>query len=391
MQCHVYLVPGFFGFTSLGALNYFHRVRETLESAFHRRNLDAKIVECSTRPTGSITHRADCLLQDVLDTGGLQADEIHFVGHSTGGLDIRLLVTPGVCLRPGDDEAEIGKRTRTVISVATPHFGTPLANFFSTIQGRHILQLLTLLATTTYGRHGIFWSAQLLQLVARIDDFVGRDRTFLDALSQRLLRQLTLNERDPIWEFLREVSADQGGIIQLTPEGMHLFNAAVIDRPGVQYKCMVTASPPQFSHRLHDLLAPGRVTMALLYALLYKLTSREHMHYPYPSPAAEAEGKIQNRLPFPLGSETNDGIVPTLSQVYGELVDAVIGDHLDVVGQFAYAGGDPLSDWLPSGAQFDEQRFGHVWDVIADTIAQNSNATKNKAKTKASKSQTRRA
>ena len=55
---HVVLVPGFFGFGSLGELTYFVGVREALTRAFERFSLDVNVVEVSTLPTASIRHRA---------------------------------------------------------------------------------------------------------------------------------------------------------------------------------------------------------------------------------------------------------------------------------------------------------------------------------------------
>jgi triacylglycerol esterase/lipase EstA (alpha/beta hydrolase family) len=368
-ECKVFLVPGFFGFKSLGAFNYFHRVSDVLKTRLTRRFIQADMVECRTQPTGSIRRRADRLLQDIIDSGGLRAEEIHLIGHSTGGLDIRLLLTPGVQLRAGDAEEIIARKTKTAVFISTPHYGTPLAGFFTTLQGRHLLQVLTLLATTTSGRRAIFLAAQALTLVARLDDLVGLERTVLDTLAKRLLDRLTLNGDDPIWRFLDEVASDQGAIIQLTPEGMNLFNAAVTDRPTVAYGSVLTAAPPPFAHHVRDLLSLEGTVMAVVFGFLHKLAAREHSHYPYPIPPAQRQKQIAAALPFGLNNGTNDAVVPTMSQIYGDLIDVCVSDHLDVVGQFRRAGGLPLSDWLPSGSRFDEERFGQVWDAIATYIA----------------------
>lgn len=367
----IYLVPGFFGFTSLGAMNYFHRVHEVLREALDRYAIEADIIDCATQPTGSIRYRADRVLQQVIDTGGLEARNVHLVGHSTGGLDIRLLVTPNVSLRADDTEERLGERVRSVTTVSTPHFGTPLANFFTTFQGRHLLQVLTLLATTTPGRYAIFSGAQLVSLVASIDNRLGRRSTFLDAVSERILKSISVDESNALWAFLEEVSSDQGAIIQLTPEGTNLFNAAVSDRPGVDYHCAITAAPPPPAYSITQLVKQGRLGTAMMFMLLHKLTTREHAHYPYPSPAEAMQESIQAQLPFELDATSNDGIVPALSQLYGKPSVVVVGDHLDVVGQFRYSGGDALSDWLPSGSRFDEARFRYVWQTIAATIDAN--------------------
>src|SRR5262245_11098916 len=168
----VFLVPGFFGFTSLGAVSYFHRVRETLARALAAHRVDAEIIECRTRPTGSLRRRAARLFDDVTAAGG--NGPIHFVGHSTGGLDVRLLVSPEISVTRSGAEEQVGARTRSVISISTPHHGTPLANFFTTVQGRRLLQTLAVLATTGAGRNALAASGHLVSLLSRIDSRFGR-------------------------------------------------------------------------------------------------------------------------------------------------------------------------------------------------------------------------
>jgi triacylglycerol lipase len=366
-RCHVYLVPGFFGFTSLGAMNYFHRVSDVLGKALAERGLEARVVDCATQPTGSIARRAERVLERVIETGGLDAEAIHFVGHSTGGLDVRLLVAPNVKLREDRAEERISARTRSVITVSTPHFGTPVANFFTTLLGRQVLRTLTVLATTDGGRYAVVTASRAIRIVARLDDMVGRDRTFLDSLVAQVLDRLTAHPDDPMWRFLREVASDQGAIIQLTPESMHLFNAAVADRPGTRYSSLVTAAPrPPWRYWRPGYLSVSRASMASLFLLLQTIAGQAHHHYPYPQSSVE---KLMSFDPgVKIDQRTNDGIVPTQSQAYGEVLDVVVADHLDVVGQFHGASDDPHADWLPSGSQFDEPRFLRAWGRIADEI-----------------------
>ncbi|MEO1174555.1 MAG: triacylglycerol lipase, partial [Myxococcota bacterium] len=198
----VFLVPGFFGFSSLGAMNYFEGVAPMLEKMLSRRGVEADIVNCATLPTGSIRYRADRLLQQVVDAGGLEADELHFVGHSTGGLDIRLMLTPDVQLRDGDEEARVAERAVSAVSLATPHYGTPLATFFTSMQGRNLLRFLTVMATSDRGRYSIFAAAQFTRMIARLDDRLGRRNTMLDMVAEQLLNRLSLSKEDPFWRFL---------------------------------------------------------------------------------------------------------------------------------------------------------------------------------------------
>ena len=366
----VYLVPGFFGFTTIGSLNYFYRVKTTLQAALTKLGIEAEIVECRTQPTGSIPARAVQLLAEVVASGGLEADELHFVGHSTGGLDVRLLLTPGVALHPSDHEEQLGERTRSAISLSTPHYGTPLAGFFTTLQGRNVLRLLTVLATSREGRHAIFLTAQLTSLLAQVDDSLGRRNTLLDVVADKVLDKLTLDKTDPLWQFLERIAVDQGAVIHLTPEGMNLFNAAVTDRPGVRYLAAVSAAPrPSIGQAFANLPHVARATTYAVFSALHTLAAREHRLYRYPRPDEEQRQRLDNALGFATDGETNDGIVPSLSQLHGQLLCATRADHLDVVGQFRNAGGERYTDWLASGSGFDESRFAGLWASIAAAIA----------------------
>jgi hypothetical protein len=380
----VFLVPGFFGFTELGSFNYFRMVSNVLKEALAARSMPAEIVEVNTLPTGSIRRRAIRLADFVREKGGLDDnDEIHFVGHSTGGLDIRMLLTPGVQLRASREETEIALRTRTIVTLSCPHFGTPLANFFTSLNGRNVLYLLTLLATSSAGRYGIYLGTRLLATFANLDRYLGQRNNILDALAENVFRNLTPDRGDMLWEFIREVSSDQGAMVQLTPEAMDIFNAAVGDREGVRYVSFASAAPPpnlrEFWIRPRNLYQP--LTHSL-YALIYWITCREHRRYPYPTLGDEALGMLHADLPVPITGATNDGIVPVLSQVWGHCGGGILGDHLDVVGQFQdQNGGDVYATWLVSGSGFDEERFRTLWGRIADVIAGASERTKSKVRT----------
>jgi thioesterase domain-containing protein len=89
----VFLVPGFFGFTSVGEVSCFEDVEQALGAGLRRHGVTARVVRCGTQPTASIPRRAVALQRQVIRHGGLEADELHFVGHSTGGLDMRLLLS----------------------------------------------------------------------------------------------------------------------------------------------------------------------------------------------------------------------------------------------------------------------------------------------------------
>jgi len=365
----VFLVPGFFGFTSVGAVSYFERVEQALGAALRRRGVDARVVRCATQPTASIPRRADALRRQVLRAGGLQAKELHFVGHSAGGLDVRMLLTPGVKIAADDSAERIARRTRTAICVATPHHGTPLANVFVTVQGQTLLLVLSALATSGEGRGAIFAAAKAIAAIARLDDWIGRREGPLDRIAEGLLRRIRFNRRDPLWKYLGEIERDQGAVLQLTPEGVALFDAAVVDRAGIDYGCVVTGVPkPREKLLSGQLLDPEYIALRALFRLLHGLTARPHPHYPYPKPTAATQKRLDSGLGANVTPATNDGVVPTLSQVHGRLLHVARADHLDVVGHYTLAGGR-TADWLPSGAGFTPEAFDATWEAVAAAIA----------------------
>lgn len=365
----VFLVPGFFGFTSVGAVSYFERVEQALGAALQRRGVKARVVRCATQPTASIPRRADALRRQVLRLGGLEAKELHFVGHSTGGLDVRMLLTPGVKIAADDSAERIARRTRTAICVATPHHGTPLANDFVTVQGQTLLLVLSALATSGEGRGTILTAAKAIAAIARLDDWIGRSEGPLDRIAEGLLRKIRFSRSDPLWKYLGEIERDQGAVLQLTPEGIALFDAAVVDRPGIDYGCVVTGVPaPREKLLAKQLLDPEYVALRALFRLLHGLAARPHPRYPYPKPAAATRKRLDAGLGFKVTPATNDGVVPTLSQLHGRLVHVARADHLDAVGHYTLAGGR-TADWLPSGAGFTPEAFDATWEAVAAAIA----------------------
>jgi hypothetical protein len=364
----VFLVPGFFGFTSVGAVSYFERVEHALGEALRRRGVQARIVRCKTQPTASIPRRVDVLRRQVVRHGGLDAPELHFVGHSTGGLDVRMLLTPGVKIVRGDSAERIGRLARSATSVATPHHGTPLANHFLSLQGQTLLLVLSALATSGQGRGTILAAARAIAMVARLDDWLGRTEGPLDRLAEGLLAKIRFDRSGPVWRYLAEIERDQGAVLQLTPEGIDLFNASVTDRPGVAYGCVVAGVPEPHEQLQADWLDPEYVVLRGLFRLLHALASRPHPRYPYPKPHPATQRTLARALGFEATAAVNDGIVPTLSQLHGRVLHVARADHLDVVGHYTLAGGR-TADWLPSGAGFTPTAFEATWEAIAAAIA----------------------
>ena len=71
---------------------------------------------------------------------------------------------------------------------------------------------------------------------------------------------------------------------------------------------------------------------ATIYTTLYKVTSREHKHYPCPVAPENMVDALDAGVGESCTGSITDGIVPTLSMLWGELLWAGRADHLDVIG-----------------------------------------------------------
>ncbi len=369
----IYLVPGFFGFANLGELLYFSHVCEFLTEVFDEHGMHAEVIPVHTFPTASIRERARRLLEVVSETAGHDDGPIHIIGHSSGGLDVRLMVSPHAQLGEGLDVERLANRVRTVVTLATPHHGTPLATYFNTMFGSRILRLMSLstMYVLRYGRLPLSFLLRLGGLLARADSLLRRANGVLDQLFTQLLGDLSEDRHRALTSFFNEVSGDQSLIGQLTPEGLDLFNAGTVDRATVRYGCVVTmAKPPTIRTRLA--LGPdlyGQVTHTA-YTWLYRRNSSMP-----PNRVARLTPKQSMKLRASFGRvptpEDNDGIVPTLSQPWGEVITAVNADHLDLIGHFDDRSHyPPHYDWLVTGSGFDRRRFERLWSNVASFIAE---------------------
>ncbi len=89
---HVYFSPGMFGFGRLGSYNYFAHVERELTSRFAAAGQSLVAHVLDELPTASIRRRS-VRLAEVVERTALPGDEIHLLGHSTGGVDSRLVAS----------------------------------------------------------------------------------------------------------------------------------------------------------------------------------------------------------------------------------------------------------------------------------------------------------
>ena len=368
---HVYLVPGFLGFVNFGRLSYFGHVQRALGERLTALSFAARINLVRTPPTASLPERAAYLAETIAATAPRRVAGLHLLGHSSGGLDARLLTAPGVRLPTEIHLERLAARVRTVVTISTPHRGTPLAAFFTTLRGQQLLQLLSL--NTMYVlRFGHLPISALLRMggtALRLGDQIVNSE-MIGELFSRLLADFSVGRRRAVRAVLREIVRDQSLMLQLTPEAMEVFNASVLPRAGIRYGSVVTEGPrPSLRSTLGAGLDPAAQVTHAVYAGLYQLnaTARSRRSRRLTPDQRRALKRAYGTAPTARGS---DGIVPTLSQTWGRVIHATVADHLDALGHFGDAAHQPPHvDWLVSGSRFDRRRFEALIDDVARFVA----------------------
>jgi triacylglycerol lipase len=110
----VVLVHGLFGFDRIGVpgvkLHYFRGIVKHLES------LGCHAHAVRLPAAASVPDRAKILVEKIAELGH---DRVDIIAHSLGGLDARYALS----------KLGLGTRVRALVTIGTPHHGTPLANF----------------------------------------------------------------------------------------------------------------------------------------------------------------------------------------------------------------------------------------------------------------------
>ena len=362
---HLALVPGFFGFANLGDFAYFGHVRDVLAEIAPELGIDGEVRVVVTEPTASLARRAAMLAESLDDLLDRAPGDVSIIGHSSGGLDARLFLSPGVELPTAVDVERCASSVRSLVTVATPHYGTPLAHLFTSLLGQQLLQILSL-ATIYALRTGRLPISAVLRLAGVLRRPGSRPAGVVDQLLLQLLADFSGKRRRAVEDFLANVRSDQGLVPQITPAGMDVFNASTRDRSGVRYGCVVTRARPPGLRSLSraGLSAYAQATHAV-FVVLYRFASGTP---PDRRPRITADHvavlrRVYGRIP---DLAANDGIVPTLGQLWGDLVAAAWADHHDVIGHFHLPTHvPPHFDWVASGTGFDRQHFEAVWRAIA--------------------------
>jgi triacylglycerol lipase len=379
---HLYLSPGMFGFGRVASLDYFGHVERELARRFSDAGHELTLHVADVLPTASIRRRAIDVARLVTATCGTSSEAIHLLGHSTGGLDVRLVASPGAVLPNASELAPWLPRVRSVTMMNAPHYGTPLATFFATTRGQQALYLLSAFTfvSLSLGARPLALVRLLLGLFSRGERGFGMKIPLVDPWLSSVLNTLDDARSPEVRSYLAAIERDQGAVVQLTPEGMDLVLAGFVDRPGVLYQSTVSMSPPPGARNwLNVVRHPTTAASLTLFTALHGITARYDPRYPcsamsqtagQPALTDDAKAVLAKVFGAVPGLEDCDGVVPVLSQLWGKLVWAGYGDHLDVLGHYrdSTPETDPKlahHDWMTSGSSFGDEQFAALMDTIA--------------------------
>jgi hypothetical protein len=204
--------------------------------------------------------------------------------------------------------------------------------------------------------------------MGRLKEFATEGDDAIRRLMSLTLRFVDRDTRRDLKAYLRDIKIDQGAFTQISPENMNLFNVSVEDAGHVRYGSLISATPaPSFVRGLRRVRTPYSAITSLLFGTLHKFAARHHSRYGYAPVDASTNQLVLDGFGQYLTARDSDGIVPTLSMPWGEVLWAGSGDHLDVLGHFRDDGSPALHmDWMSSGSGFTRERFRGLLDAIVE-------------------------
>jgi hypothetical protein len=307
-----------------------------------------------------------CLGSALLRSGGRGPGlRVHLVGHSTGGLDARLLANPRYHFEGEDREAraQLLRHLGTVVTLSAPHHGTPLARSFLRLLPRLALEAMsaaTIMASARgLGRRLELPGAGLPWAIFR----AVWPRSAVNGQVVDLLTGMDVETARQIARFRGMVMSDTGMLRDLAPERMTALN----ERLGAGRTPLVEIATvaPRPSLTRGGLEALGR---RAAYAVCYSAASSGEFrprHFPE-GPWLSSRGPGAEREGVEDAPRANDGVVPASSQTMdGHAARVVLADHLDVIGHFESRRNTTL---FKSGARFGPREFVELWRFVAEAL-----------------------
>ncbi len=380
-----------FGFTRLGAYDYFAHVERALEARFRQAGLEIETHLSDALPTASVRRRAARLAELVARTSTGDGP-IHLLGHSTGGLDARLVASPSAQLTSAEAKRWL-PRLRSITTMNTPHYGTPLASFFATAKGQQVLYALSAFTVVwlSLGKRPLTVASLLMGIIGRGDRALGITLPILGRSVDSMLGLVDDALSPDLRTYLKAIKEDQGAMLQLTPEAMDLVAAGFEDRPGVWYQSTASMAPAPTARKwILTIGHPWNALSLALFSTLHDISSRHDPRYSCarmpvdPAGRATADERTEAMLSRAFGEapdlHANDGCVPLRSQLWGTLVWAGLGDHLDVLGHYRDVTLEERvelrhHDWLTSGSRFDDASFDALMDAVAHGMVESARSS----------------
>ncbi len=419
---HIVLVPGFGGFDALGQVEYYAGITPLFDA--WKAEKPAVLHYFDNFPTAAVVTRAARLrryLAKRIARGEiLKGDDVILVGHSTGGLDIRQLVSDladpdndpvkvdgGLEIDPQD----IRKRLRRVVFLSVPHWGTNIADWVSSHSVLRTAVVAELRAAVAGSQ--VYLLDRIADRIAGCAAYVtGADllRAVQDALTEANERygertpQRTAEAHEAASElalYLRHMASDFHVINDLTSQPQKRgqkspahFNRGerdqelkLWDRPPIETLSYATIGSRPFRFvpdrpaPVWDLANPFTypeiakdANLSADTDVFYRLCYRACAGGPFRLPAQR--GKVTRALsgfpPQPIQVWDNDGIVNTASMLWPRGGNVLVdGDHLDIVGHYKLVKADSGGcrkyrsyDSLKSAPRFSEKAFEQAWTEI---------------------------
>jgi triacylglycerol lipase len=430
---HIVLIPGFGGFDALGQLEYYAGATPVFQE-WKAGNPDVQLHYFDNFPTAAVVTRATRLrkyLAKRIARGEIApGDEISLVGHSTGGLDIRCLISQlrgrdlgrepdgypepfsvdgGSVVYPRDLLGYVHR----VVFLSVPHWGTNIADWVrsqslwreavirdlqAAVAGAQVY-LLDWIEEQLAGGAACLLGAELLLAVqdalSEANERNGDRNATRTAEAHEAASELAL--------YLRQMASDFRALDDLTskrPPGGPLSPAhfnddermeelELWDKRRIRTLSFATVGSRPFRFPESRPAPVWELARLCTYPEVVKdreLSGGTDVAYRFcyracaggPFRQSDLRGKVTRRLGHcprhPIESWDNDGIVNTASMLWprGENV-LVASDHLDIVGHYHLIEAEPGGgrkyqsyDLLKSTPRFTDEVFATIWTEIFD-------------------------